>query len=93
MNKQRLANNVAKAYPSSLYGSYTGTIKPQFKHDCAKCKFMGRMFVGGPAVNNKRIEADLWLSCEERRPQEYILRLSNEGSDYILTTTLQAYLV
>jgi hypothetical protein len=53
-------------------------MKPLFKHDCTKCKFIGNVYV---EESNKRIEADLWKSCVIGT-DSFILRYSEEGSDY-----------
>jgi hypothetical protein len=53
-------------------------MKPLFKHDCTKCKFIGNVYV---EENNKRIEADLWKGCAIGA-DSFILRYSEEESDY-----------
>jgi hypothetical protein len=49
--------------------------KALFKHDCAKCQYLGNLFV--PLRNTM---ADVYRSCEES--PAVIFRYSDEGSDY-----------
>jgi hypothetical protein len=55
-------------------------MKPIHQHDCDQCTFIGNVFVG----KEYRVEADLWKSCQTYggRYLGFILRFSNEGSDY-----------
>jgi hypothetical protein len=53
-------------------------LKPKFKHDCTKCKFIGWVQVDGKV-------ADLYRQCGTRKYDEgFILRFSSEGNDYIV---------
>ena len=64
-------------------------IKPQFKHDCEDCKFIGNIFTG----LYKSIKSDLYLNCNPmEHASKYIIRLSDDGSDYITTSDLEKYI-
>jgi hypothetical protein len=64
-------------------------MKPQFKHDCNSCVFIGNIFTN-LVVSNVRVETDLYRSCEINGG--YLLRMSNEDNDYITTTNVNKYL-
>jgi len=65
-------------------------INPQFKHDCENCKFVGNIF---SRIYKKKIESDLYLNCDiSEFASKYIIRLSDEGSDYITTSNLAEYI-
>jgi len=68
-------------------------MKPSFKHDCDKCKFIGKIFRSiGLDQNSKRKVTDLYQSCNEYG-SKYILRCSSRDNDYITTDNFQAYMV
>ena len=69
-------------------------MKPSFKHDCDKCKFVGKIFTALVTFSNKspkKKAVDLYESCETGG-SKYILRCSSQGSDYITTNNFQAYM-
>jgi len=72
---------------------FTGAhkMKPSFKHDCTDCKFVGKIFIALTLEGVKKKAADLYESCEVGG-SKYILRCSSQGSDYITTNNLQAYM-
>lgn len=55
-------------------------MKPLYKHDCDKCKFIGNVFVG----KEYRVEADLWKQCQtyDGTYIGFILRYSDVEDDY-----------
>jgi hypothetical protein len=63
-------------------------MKPQFKHDCDECVFIGNIFIN-LCLSDARIEVDLYHSCEINGG--YILRMSNEDNDYIATLNVYKY--
>ena len=66
-------------------------MKPSYKHDCEKCKFVGKIFRALNAEGTKRKVADMYLSCEEGG-SKYILRCSSQGPDYITTNVPEVYM-
>ena len=68
-------------------------MKPIYKHDCNECKFVGTIF---RTLNKhfddeghqlgRRVETDVYLSCELSSSTPLLLRCSDEGSDYITTS-------
>jgi hypothetical protein len=65
-------------------------MKPSYKHDCEKCKFVGKVFLALNLEGTKRKVADMYQSCEPFG-SGYILRCSSEGSDYITTDKPEMY--
>jgi hypothetical protein len=65
-------------------------MKPSFKHDCEKCKFVGKIF---RLVNldGEKKATDVYESCEVGG-SKYILRCSSQGSDYITTNDFVKYM-
>jgi hypothetical protein len=66
-------------------------MKPSYKHDCEKCKFVGKIFRALNLEGTKKKAADLYRSCEVGG-SKYILRCSSQGSDYITTNTPEVYM-
>ena len=66
-------------------------MKPSYKHDCDKCKFIGKIFRALDLDGAKKKVADMYLSCEVGG-SKYILRCSSQGPDYITTNTPEAYM-
>jgi len=64
-------------------------MKPQFKHDCDSCVFIGNIF-SNLGINDAKVEVDLYRSCEITGG--FILRMSNEDNDYISTPNVGKYL-
>jgi hypothetical protein len=62
---------------------------PMFKHDCKHCNFIGHIFVRLFSDRDTMQTADLYLSCDNC--SKYIIRKSDEGSDYITTNDLAYY--
>ena len=67
-------------------------MKPSFKHDCADCKFVGKIFIALTLEGIKKKAVDLYESCETGG-SKYILRCSSQGSDYITTNNFQGYML
>jgi hypothetical protein len=70
-------------------------MKPSFKHDCDKCKFVGKVFRALDLYGEKKGLADLYLSCNSTIEicSKYILRCSSKDSDYITTNKLDTWIV
>jgi hypothetical protein len=68
-------------------------MKPSFKHDCDKCKFVGKVFRALDLYGEKKGLADLYLSCNSDFGGKYILRCSSKGEDYITTNNLDTWIV
>ena len=64
-------------------------MKPQFKHDCDHCIFIGTI-LSNLCMYDHRVEVDLYRSCEITGG--FILRASDEGNDYISTPNVGKYL-
>ncbi len=67
-------------------------MKPSFKHDCDKCKFVGKIFRSLNLEGTKKRATDLYESCEVGG-SKYILRCSSKGGDYITTNNFQEYMI
>ena len=67
-------------------------MKPSYKHDCKKCKFVGKLFRALNEEGTRRKSTDVYKSCEDYG-SKYIIRCSNSPSDYITTNTLDPYIV
>ena len=68
-------------------------MKPSYKHDCDKCKFVGKIFMSLDLEGAKKKVADLYLSCAiDDIASKYILRCSSQGPDYITTNTPEVYM-
>jgi len=68
-------------------------MKPSFKHDCDKCKFVGKIFRALNLEGTKKSATDLYESCNPVFGGKYILRCSSKGSDYITTDIFQEYMI
>ena len=70
-------------------------MKPSFKHDCDKCKFVGKVFRALDLYGEKKGVADLYLSCNyiNEIGSKYILRCSSKDYDYITTSNLDTWIV
>ena len=66
-------------------------MKPSYKHDCEKCKFVGKIFRATNLEGTKKKATDVYQSCEVGGSR-YILRCSSQGSDYITTNNLEMYI-
>ena len=66
-------------------------MKPSFKHDCEKCKFVVKIFRAMNLEGTKKKVTDVYQSCEVGGSR-YILRCSSQGSDYITTNNLEMYI-
>ena len=69
------------------------TMKPSYKHDCDKCKFVGKVFVALDLYGDKKGIADVYESCNSDFGGRYILRNSSKGHDYITTKNLDTWIV
>jgi len=67
-------------------------MKPSFKHDCDKCKFVGKIFRALDLEGTKKRATDLYESCNTYG-SKYILRCSSKGGDYITTDNFQQYMI
>ena len=70
-------------------------MKPSFRHDCDKCKFVGKVFSALDLYGKKKGLVDLYVSCDEvySISSKYILRCSSKDSDYITTNNLSTWVV
>ena len=66
-------------------------MKPSYRHDCEKCKFVGKIFSAMNLEGTKKKTTDVYQSCEVGGSR-YILRCSSQGSDYITTNNLEMYI-
>jgi len=66
-------------------------MKPSYKHDCEKCKFVGKIFRALNLDGTKKQSTDVYESCETDG-SKYILRCSSKGSDYITTNDFVQYM-
>ena len=68
-------------------------MKPSFKHDCDKCKFVGKIFRALNLEGTKKRATDLYESCNSDFGGKYILRCSSKGGDYITTDNFEMYMI
>ena len=68
-------------------------MKPSFKHDCDKCKFVGKIFRSLNLEGTKKRATDLYESCNPDFGSRYILRCSSKDSDYITTNNFEQYMI
>jgi hypothetical protein len=63
-------------------------LKPLYIHDCPKCKLIATKF-----SKYLESEVDVYESCEQVADVEtrYIIRFSDEGSDYACTYNPEIY--
>lgn len=66
-------------------------MKPAYKHDCEKCKFIGKFLKPINLEATKHKVADIYESCQ-KDGQPFIIRCSSKGSDYITTNNIQQYM-
>ena len=63
---------------------------PIFTHDCCACTFAGNIFLH-LFSDKPAMVADLYLNCGKGE-SKFLIRKSDEGSDYITTENLARYL-
>lgn len=68
-------------------------MKPSYKHDCERCKFVGKIFRALNMEGTKTKVADVYESCQQQYGgSSYILRCSSYGPDYITTNNFVEYM-
>lgn len=66
-------------------------MKPSYKHDCERCKFVGKIFRALNLEGTKTKVADVYESCQQYGSR-YIVRCSSYGPDYITTDNFVEYM-
>ena len=67
-------------------------MKPSYKHDCEKCKFVGKLFRALNLEGTRHRASDIYESCNDYG-LKYIIRCSSKPEDYITTDHIGAYII